>query len=595
MAYNGNKFLFTHVVADKPVSPDEPEAVLTPEEEMQTLEERLQEYSEGWNPDFQLSYEKTQENGKDGYNIHLPYGVDFRIEHGNITFSKFGLSKDELKNVYTYLSQLGISGLSFDPNERDEAFKQAAHAAEQELKNEDGLYEMGIGSAGAEEPSMPSPANNNTPMPRIDTTGLSEEDALNARREMAKRLRNNVGYTIPKESPKKEEVHPNISDIENYISTHVKVTHKDQSNNYRKIAIGNGYKLMWYKDADQKREGPKADKTGKVTPNFDAGLRAQIVQRNGKPHLSLSILTPKYGDAADWVFDEAMNLAAECKSTHVRFMATAAFKGKFLAACGKKMMVPTGVKIKEKEFNVIMKAAKENNDDPAKRAAFYKRFAEQLEDDLIRSGDNSNPDHPYNRMIKNLQIQIAVEGGEERFKRFNNFYEKNIQGKAILDKNNKPIDTFKVKDKKEQPNAAKELAMGRTYVDLLSQYLDNPNMKNMSDEQLMKKYLELYNKNLYLAHNSLKEKLDGLTAMKEIKEAINSEYQLVQRNINAIQAKVNFEGFDKIMTPKMDKYTSYNIAEAEINMAKRLGLGKNSVRAEKRTIPLNRNMYEERA
>ena len=49
------------------------------------------------------------------------------------------------------------------------------------------------------------------------------------------------------------------------------------------------------------------------------------------------------------------------------------------------------------------------------------------------------------------------------------------------------------------------------------------------------------------------------------------------------------------MTPKMDKYTSYNVAEAEINMAKRLGLGKNSVRAEKRTIPLNRNMYEERA
>lgn len=587
MAYNGNKFLFTRVVADKPISPDEPEAVLTPEGQMQVLEERLQEYSEGWNPDFPLSYEKTQENGKDGYNIHLPYGVDFRIEHGNITFSKFGLSKDELKNVYAYLAQLGISGLSFDPQEKDNTFKKTAQAAEQELKNEDGLYEMNIGNGSEEEAPKLHPANSNEPqiLP-IDTTGLSEEEVLAARRQMTKLLRKNVHASI-KQEEKKEEVHPCVEDIEKYISAHVKATQKDKSDNYRKIAIGHGYKLMWYKDADQKYEGAKADKSGKVSPNFDAGLKAQIVQRNGKPHLSVSILTPKYGDVGDWVFDEAMNLAAECKTTHMRFTAAAAFKGKFFAACGKKMLVPTGVKLKEKEFNVIMKAVKENNDNCNQRAEFYERLAEQMENDYIEIWQkDKSPNHPYLRMIKNLKIQIAIEKSEEKFKNFNRFYENHIMAKVYTDTSDKPFNTFKVQRKEDKSNVAKELAMGKAYVELLTQYMDDPSMELMSHQEMQKRYIEIYNKNLYLTHKELRSELKDIKLKKDMKEIINSKYDEVQSMIQSIQAQVDTEGFDKLEVPRLHKFPYYNALSAERNMKNRLKAGRDLSEAENNKLQM---------
>ena len=584
MLYRGNKFLFTNVIADKPISSDEPEQVLNPQEQMELLGERLQEYSEGWNPEYKLTYEKTQEDGKDGYNIHLPYGVDFRIEHGNITFSKFGLSKDELKSVYAYLAQLGISGLSFDPQERDAAFEQAAKEAQQELRNADGIYETSFTSGYEQQPQTPQPANNNQIETSLyNTTGMTEEEALDARRNMAKLLKKNIHAAPIKEEKKVEEVHPSIEDISRYMDTHIRVMQRDKSNTSRKVALGNGYKLMWYKDSDQKNEGPQADKKGKVTPNFDAGLKAEIVSKDGKPYLNLNILTPKYGDAPDWVLDEAMALAAECKVTHLRFSASAAFKGKFIAACGKKMIVPVGIKLKEKEFNVIMKAVKENNDDPKKRAEYYQRLVEQMETDLINMKDR-NPNHPYVKMIKTLQIQIAVESSEEKFKRFNNFYEKNVLGKMYTDKSDVPVDLFEIKDKKDSPNAAKDLASGMAYVDLLSEYLKNPAMKDMSDEELQKKYLDFYNKNLYLTHKNLKEKLDGVTASKEVKEVLNREYQMVQKNISSIKSKVAWEGFDKLTLPSMDKYTYYDINAAERNMASRLRAGRLVVQKENQKL-----------
>ena len=601
MAYNGNRFLFTNIVPDSPVSENENQRPLTEAEQMQLLEENLQEYSEGWNPDYKLTYEKTQENGKDGYNIHLPYGIDFRIEHGNITFSKFGLSKDELKTVYAYLSQLGISGLSFDPQARDAAFERAAREAERELQNEDGAYEMdvveGKTAEPTPEPEAREPANNNTPTnaptntpimppvaPSINSSDMKEEDILAARRQMAKVLKNTV-RPVAKTENKKEEIHPCVEDINRYIGNHVKATHKDQSNNYRKIPIGNGYKLMWYKDADQKAEGPKADKTGKVSPNFDAGLKAEITTENGKPHLNVAILTPKYGDAADWVFDEALSLAAECKVTHLRFKAAAGFKGKFLNSCGKKMIVPVGVKLREKEFAVIMKAAKENNDDPKKRAEFYQRLAEQMENDLINMKDRS-PNHPYVKMIKTLQIQIAVESSEDKYKRFNNFYEKNVLGKTYLDNSDTPVDSFDVKDAKDGPNAAKEMATGLAFVELMAEYIKNDSMKDMSDEELQKKYLDIYNKNLYLTHKNLAKKLDGVSSSKDMKEILNREYQKVQKNISAVRAKVAYEGFDKLTLPQMDKYTYYNVSASERNMTNRLRAGREVYLSERGSMPL---------
>lgn len=575
MAYNGNKFLFNRIAPDSSVLPEENPQPLTPEEQMELLGERLQEYSEGWNPQYQLTYKKTQENGKDGYNIHLPYGVDFRIEHGNITFSKFGLSKDELKNVYAYLSQLGIAGLGFDSNERDAAFEQAAKEAERELRNEEGFYENGLFDANQQTASLPQPANSNVPpVAPLDTTGLSDEEVLKARRDMAKQVRKSI-HSNPKEEKKVEEIHPSKADIETYISNHVKATQKDKSDNYRKVDVGNGYKLMWYKDSDQKKEGPKADKSGKVAPNFDAGLKATIDYKDGKPHLTVSVLTPKYGDAPDWVMDEAIGLAQTCKSTHVRFTAAAAFKGKFLNSCAKKMIVPTGTKLKEKEFNAMMKLVKENNDDPAKRAEYYERLAEQMEEDLIEMWQkDKNPNNPYLRMIKTLKTQIAVERSEEKFKNFNRFYETNIMAKVYTDTSDEPFNTFKVQKKEDKTNAAKELATGKAYVELLTQYMEDPTMETMSHQEMQKKYIELYNKNLYQTHKELRSELRDVQAKKDMKEIISSKYDEVQSMIQAIQAQVDTEGFDKLEVPRLRKFPYYDAYRQESNMKNRLAKGR---------------------
>ncbi len=592
MAYNGNKFLFTHVVPDSSVLPEDAPKPLTEEEQMQLLEERLQEYADGYNPEYKLTYEKTQENGNNGYNIHLPYGIDFRIEHGNITFSKFGLSKDELKNIYDYLHQLGISGLHFDPNEKDQAFVQNVKDAMRELRNEEGLYEHSYVDGASHEPTLPQPANTNIPQEHIDTTGMTDEEAIKARRDMAKQIKKNIRPAIKEEKKAQEEVHPSIQDIESYITAHVKATQKDKSDTYKKIAIGNGYKLMWYKDSDQKREGPKADKSGKVAPNFDAGLKAEINIVNGKPHLDISILTPKFGDAADWVFDEAMGLASTCKVTHLRFKATAAFKGKFLNACGKKMIVPTGIKLKEKEFNAMMKLVKENNDDPIKRAEYYERFAEQLEEDLIKDWQkDKNPNHPYLKMIKNLKIQIAVEKSEEKFKNFNRFYETNIMAKVYTDNSDEPYNTFKVQKKEDKSNVAKELATGKAYVELLTQYMEDPSMELMSHKELQKKYIEFYNKNLYLTHKELRSELRDVRAKKDMKEIINSKYDEVQSMIQAIQAQVDTEGFDKLEVPRLRKIPYYDVYSQERNMKNRLIKGRAIYEREnsRTSIPVGRD------
>ena len=161
MAYSGNTFLFDNIIAD------ENDGLSG----MDLLGERLQEMSESDNPDWQLKYQKTKEGGKEGYNIQLPGGADFRIENGKITFSKFGMSKDELKEVYSYLNTLSISGLSFDPEEPED-FKQTAIEARDELRSENGAYENGsfLGASmaqengGNESERIPEAANSNIPV-----------------------------------------------------------------------------------------------------------------------------------------------------------------------------------------------------------------------------------------------------------------------------------------------------------------------------------------------------------------------------------------------------------------------------------------------
>ena len=142
-------------------------------------------------------------------------------------------------------------------------------------------------------------------------------------------------------------------------------------------------------------------------------------------------------------------------------------------------------------------------------------------------------------MIKKLKIQIATESNEEKFKRFNNFIEYNVIGMIYPDGNDTPIKLFLAKKNGIKPNAAIDVAMGHAYVDLLSQYIDNPSMKDMSDEQLRKIYLKLYNKNLFETHKSLKEKLAKARTPREEKEILAKERQEVMVRINSIKSDRN--------------------------------------------------------
>ncbi len=556
MAYQGNKFLFSSIQPDRPAFEDEPEQELSPEEQMALLESRLNEMPE----ELPLTYEKKTEDGKQGLNIHLPYGVDFRVENGEIQFSRFGLTKEELQHVYQYLHFLGFENVHF-PEDESKSFKKLAKNALKDMRNKKGEYEV-----------LSLTSTQNAPVSANDNQKTDSKI-----KRLLRKIRNKPEPVILPTTPeKKEEIHPNVDDIENFFNINIRVNQRGMKNDYRKIRTATGWKLILYKDADQKREGPTKDKSGRVNPNFDAGIRGDISMVDGKPFLTVTLLTPKYGDATDGMFAEAVGLAAACKSTHMRFKAPAGMRAKFLVACAKKMIVPVGAVIKVSDFNNMLKAAQENVDKTEQRVEYYGKLIAQLEADLQGMKDK-NSDHPYYRMIKTLKGRIAAESCEEKFKRFNNFYEKLLQGKAILDGNDEPVDIYKVNSSKERSNPAKEMAMGQAYVELLAQYVDDSTMKDMTDKQLLEKYLNLYNKNLFLTHKTLKEKLAGLKTPREIKEAIGSEYQIVQRNINAIQAKVAYEGYDKLSLPKMDKYTRYDAAEAEANMQRRLRLGRNEV------------------
>ena len=496
MAYSGNKFLFDDIIADEN---DDLSG-------MELLGERLQEMSESDNPDRQLKYQKTKEDGKDGYNIQLPGGADFRIENGKITFSKFGMSKDELKAVYSYLNALSISGLSFDPAEPED-FKQTAKEAREELKDENHAFASGsfFGASMADdnriEQEMAAAAANSN-VPQQATGEMTNEERLAAARHAAEVLKDRVVAKRPR--VKEEKPHPNSDDILKYMNTHVKNMQKDKSNNYRIRSYGNGWEMTWYKDADQKKEGPTADKKGRVNPNFEFALRGEIVHQNGKPNLHLTLMTPKYGDMADWMMEEVLEAAKTCKCTHMRFNASYQHKSKFFTACGKKMMVPTGVNLKEKDINNMLKAAKENNDDPKKRANFYLLLAEQIEEQM-RTQQIEDEAHPFVRIVKELKDSANNEAASNRaqvkYKKFNQFFENNIMDKFFNDENDK---------QEAEPDAVKEIAGANAYVRFLKEYKKSDRLDNLPDEDKLKLFKQYYNEEIYLVDRSLEASLGKL-------------------------------------------------------------------------------------
>lgn len=549
MAYSGNKFLFDDIIADEN---DDLSG-------MELLGERLQEMSESDNPDRQLNYQKTKEDGKDGYNIQLPGGADFRIENGKITFSKFGMSKDELKAVYSYLNALSISGLNFDPAEPED-FKQTAKEARAALKDENHAFASGsfFGSSMADDNQIEqeiATAAANSNVPQQETGKMTNEERLAAARHAAKVLEDRVVAKRPQ--IKEEKPHPNSDDILKYMNTHVKNMQKDKSNNYRIRSYGNGWEMTWYKDSDQKKEGPTADKKGRVNPNFEFALRGEIVHQNGKPNLHLTLMTPKYGDMADWMMEEVLEAAKTCKCTHMRFNASYQHKSKFFVACGKKLMIPTGVNLKGKDINNMIKAAKENNDDPKKIANFYRLLAEQIEEQM-RTQQIEDEAHPFVKIVKDLRDsannEAATNMAQVKYKKFNQFFETNIMGKIYPDGSDEPVPS--VNTVGIETDAVKQLATGRAYVEFLAMYRDDNTFANTSDEVKKAKYLELYNKNIYKYDNKLKDTLAGLddgkpADRKQKKDLIKDEYDTINSDIRALTTSLKHDYGVEVESPDL--------------------------------------------
>lgn len=559
MEYNANKLLFSSISENGQEQ----------EINMDEIANRINRLS-GENV---TSQEQTID-GKLGYNIHLPSGIDFRLENGVVRFSHFGMTKDEIKQVYMTLNQLGLSNFSFPEDEKDNDFKRNVIEAHREYVAENDYDEVSIGRGTNEDSQQISLDLSNAHTP--------SDSSLKSKIANMKKVR--AEKAAEKSSAK--EVHPCVEDISKYMDDHISLNQKYKTRNYKKTPCFNGYKMMWYKDEDQKKEGPKTDKTGKVNPNFEFGLRGEIEYKNDKPTLNVTLLTPKHADASDAMMDEALALAATCKITHMRYNGPVGMKGKFLVSCAKKMIVPTGVSLGPKDFANMMKVTKENVFDLDKRVAYYKRLRAHLREELIAKGIKETT-HPYFNMIKDLDTQIALEQADNKYKNFNKFYESSIMAKVYTDTSDVPLNTFQVQKKEDKTNVAKELATGMAYVDLLSLYTEDPRYAKMSKEELHQEYMKLYNKNLYEIHTELRsdfKKLGPNGSEKEKKEIIASKYEEVQSSIQSIQALVSNEGFDKLNVPRLRKFPYYDVARQEAYMINRLRKGRDLHQAEKNAI-----------
>lgn len=512
----------------------------------QNVREQLPYLDEDIRP---VSAQAEEKDSHNGINFELPGNIAFRVEDNRIIFSEFGMSKEELKTVYKFLATMGFTGLSVPDNE-DEPFKEKIREAYEDMADVDGMFVSNAfdgmsenqGQDSENQNTRPAAANSNTPAAPENSGNMTDEERLRYTREIAENLRTSVRPKPLPETPKK--VHPCVEDISNYIDSFVTNTQKYKSNNYRKRSRANGWEVMVYKDADQKKEGPTADKKGKINPNFEFGLRGEIVKKNGKPHLQMTFLTPKYGDMADWMFDEVMNMADECKITHIKFGAGMQHKSKFFTACGKKLIIPTGIKLKVKDIDGIYKAAQLNNDDPAKRAAYYLRLAEQLEENM-RNEKITNEAHPFVEWAKKLRDEAKNEAetnkAKVKYKKFNQFFENNIMGKIYPDDSNNPIPA--VNTQGIETDAVKQLATGRAYVELLAMYRDNEEFAKASDEAKKEKYMELYNKNIYLYDKKLDEAVGGIsdktpTDRKNKKDLIKDEYDIVNSDIKSLTSSL---------------------------------------------------------
>ncbi len=478
-----------------------------------------------------------------GLNFQLPGNIDFRVEDNRIIFSEFGMSKEELQTVYKFLVTMGFTGLSV-PESEDEPFKQLVKDAYEDMAEVDGMFASNAFTGNSasdgqdDEENIPQPtaANNNAPSVPANNNGMSEEERIRHTREMAESLKTVIRPKPLPETPKK--IHPSAEDISNYIDSFVTNTQKYKSNNYRKRSRANGWEVMVYKDADQKKEGPTADKKGKINPNFEFGLRGEIVKKYGKPHLQMTFLTPKYGDMADWMFDEVMNMADECKITHIKFGAGMQHKSKFFNACGKKLIIPTGINLKVKDIQGIYNAAQTNNDDPKKRTQFYLRFAEQLEEQMRKQGITDEA-HPFVEWSKKLRDEARLEPeinkSKVKYKKFNQFFENNLMDRFFKDEND---------EQTAEPDAVKEIAGANAYVRFLTEFKKDDKLVNLTDEDKLKVFKEYYNEEVFLVDKKLKDIMGDLyeksdsASIERREKLLNTQFSNARNKVSGIAKNI---------------------------------------------------------
>lgn len=478
-----------------------------------------------------------------GLNFQLPGNIDFRVEDNRIIFSEFGMSKEELQTVYKFLVTMGFTGLSV-PESEDEPFKQLVKDAYEDMAEVDGMFASNAFTGNSasdgqdDEENIPQPtaANNNAPSVPANNNGMSEEERIRHTREMAESLKTVIRPKPLPETPKK--IHPSAEDISNYIDSFVTNTQKYKSNNYRKRSRANGWEVMVYKDADQKKEGPTADKKGKINPNFEFGLRGEIVKKYGKPHLQMTFLTPKYGDMADWMFDEVMNMADECKITHIKFGAGMQHKSKFFTACGKKLIIPTGINLKVKDIQGIYNAAQTNNDDPKKRTQFYLRFAEQLEEQMRKQGITDEA-HPFVEWSKKLRDEARLEPeinkSKVKYKKFNQFFENNLMDRFFKDEND---------EQTAEPDAVKEIAGANAYVRFLTEFKKDDKLVNLTDEDKLKVFKEYYNEEVFLVDKKLKDIMGDLyeksdsASIERREKLLNTQFSNARNKVSGIAKNI---------------------------------------------------------
>lgn len=539
------------------------------------LKESIDDANEALEDNTQrVAYRPSVKEGKPGLDIHLPSGVDFRVDNKHITVSDFGLTSAQIKDLRQFFYMHGIESFSL-PNAEDCEFEEKLQQAENELGN----APLQIASGERQDlPPEPS-ANDNEPSP---TEGMSEEEIVAYKRGLTEAAK--VATSLQKSDKslnydgKKKLVYPSQEGILQAFHNHVNNTQKDMSDNYKINSISNGYELVFYTDSEQKNDGAEADKKGHIKPNYQFALRGEIFHdKSGDPKLSITFMTPKYGKMDDWMFDEVMNLADDNKLTHLKFSAGLQHKAAFFGACAKKMIIPTGVKLKKKDVEDMINIAKKNNDKTEDRKNYYLRLAAQLEENMQKENTYADEGHPFHEIIKNLRDDARNEGtiaaSKLKYKKFNQFYENNIMGKALPDSKD---------DKKPQYDAVKVLAGGKAYVDFLTQYRDNETFEKLPDEAKKAFYEERYNVYVYQYEQDVMKAVEGIEdspkGRKLRRETIEKElYQPVKDEISDLVTNLEYDLGVKVDRPTLisrdymgDKVNMPNPNETRIKLGKNI-------------------------